>query len=123
MALKHPRIQLARDETSQPPRGFQYARDRLGDSAQRRLRTGRAAQLVLLVGRWCNGALLAESAGSAARPDPTHSTAAEHADLAQRYPRLVEMAPHLSLCNFAPAFAFGLEALIRLVMAEASSLG
>jgi hypothetical protein len=82
----------------------------------------RAANFVLLVGCWCNGALLAEIAGSVARPDPTTATAPQQPDLAQRYPNLVEMAPHLSLCNFAPAFDFGLEALIRLLLAEARDL-
>lgn len=83
----------------------------------------RAAKLVLLVGCWCNGALLAEIAGSMARADPSEPTAPQQADLAERFPNLVEMAPYLSLCNFAPAFEFGLEALIRLVQAEAENLG
>src|SRR3954462_1301899 len=78
----------------------------------------RAAQFVLLVGCWCNGALLAEIAGSDARPDPTQPTASEQRDLAERYPNLLEMAPYLSLCNFAPAFDFGIEALIRLIESE-----
>jgi hypothetical protein len=72
-----------------------------------------AARLVLLIGCWCNGALLAEIAGSDARPDPTPS-AAQLAEMAARYPNLVEMAPHLSLCEFLPSFMFGLEGLIRL---------
>jgi len=34
---------------------------------------------------------------------------------AARYPALVEMAPYLSSCEFAPAFAFGIDNLVRLV--------
>ncbi len=74
-----------------------------------------AARLVLLIGCWCNGALLAEIAGSEARSDPTPPTAPQMAEMALRYPNLVEMAPHLSLCDFEPAFTFGIEALIQLV--------
>lgn len=74
--------------------------------------TGR---LVLLIGCWCNGALLAEIAGSDARPDPTASNAEAMAQFATSYPNLVEVAPYLSLCDFSPAFEFGIENLIRLV--------
>jgi len=72
-------------------------------------------RLVLLVGCWCNGALLAEIAGTDARPDPTPPEAPSMAEFATRYPRLAESAPHLSLCSFGPAFEFGIESLIGLV--------
>src|SRR6478735_3213767 len=107
VALNHPRaFSLLATRPVNRPEGFAML-----ESASSTLRSAgfgpeRAAKLVLLVGCWCNGALLAEIAGSAARPDPTHPTADEQADLAQRYPNLVEMAPHLSLCEFAPAYAF-----------------
>lgn len=119
VALEHPRaFSLLATRPVNRPEGFGML-----ESASSTLRCAgfgpeRAAQLVLLVGCWCNGALLAEIAGSDARPDPTHATAPEQSDLAERYPNLVEMAPYLSLCNFAPAFTFGLEALIRLITAE-----
>jgi AcrR family transcriptional regulator len=122
VALKHPRaFSLLATRPVNRPEGFSML-----ESASSTLRSAgfgpeRAANLVLLVGCWCNGALLAEIAGSAARPDPTQPTAPAEQDLAQRYPNLVEMAPHLSLCDFAPAFAFGIEALIRLVAIEAEA--
>ena len=37
------------------------------------------------------------------------------AEMAARYPALVALAPYLSLCEFAPAFTFGIENLVRLV--------
>ena len=123
IALKHPRaFSLLATRPVNRPEGF-----RMLESASSTLRSAgfgpeRAAQLVLLVGCWCNGALLAEIAGSDARPDPTPATAPEQQDLAERYPNLVEMAPYLSLCDFAPAFAFGLDALIRLVESERAEL-
>jgi len=116
VALRHPRaFSLLATRPVNRPEGFSML-----ESASSTLRSAgfgpeRAAQFVLLVGCWCNGALLAEIAGSEARPDPTHATAPQQADLAERYPNLVEMAPYLALCDFAPAFAFGLEALIRLL--------
>jgi AcrR family transcriptional regulator len=119
VALKHPRaFSLLATRPVNRPEGFSML-----ESASSTLRSAgfgpeRAAQLVLLVGCWCNGALLAEIAGSEARPDPTPPTAPQQAELAERYPNLVEMAPYLSLCDFAPAFAFGLEALIRLIETE-----
>ncbi len=119
VALAHPRaFSLLATRPVNRPEGFSML-----ESASSTLRSAgfgpeRAAQLVLLVGCWCNGALLAEIAGSDARPDPSEPRAPEQPDLAERYPNLVEMAPHLSLCDFAPAFAFGVEALIRLVTAE-----
>jgi len=118
VALEHPRaFSLLATRPVNRPEGF-----RMLESASSTLRSAgfgaeRAAQFVLLVGCWCNGALLAEIAGSDARPDPTQPTAPQQPALAERYPHLVEMAPYLSLCNFAPTFAFGLEALIRLVAA------
>ncbi|HEY0466205.1 MAG TPA: TetR/AcrR family transcriptional regulator C-terminal domain-containing protein [Polyangiaceae bacterium] len=123
VALKHPRaFSLLATRPVNRPEGF-----RMLETASATLRSAgfepaRAAQLVLLVGCWCNGALLAEIAGSEARPEPTEATAPQQADLAERYPNLVEVAPHLSLCDFAPAFTFGLEALIRLVSAEQEDL-
>ncbi|HYP99880.1 MAG TPA: TetR/AcrR family transcriptional regulator C-terminal domain-containing protein [Polyangiaceae bacterium] len=122
IALAHPRaFALLATRPVNRPEGFAML-----ESASSTLRSAgfepeRAARFVLLVGCWCNGALLAEIAGTDARPDPTPPTAPQQADLAQRYPNLVEMAPHLSLCNFAPAFDFGLEALIRLVSASAAT--
>jgi AcrR family transcriptional regulator len=75
--------------------------------------TGR---LVLLFACWCNGALLAEIAGTAARPDASPVEATKLlAVAAQRFPAVVELAPYMSLANFGPAFDFGVEALIRLV--------
>jgi AcrR family transcriptional regulator len=123
VALQHPRaFNLLATRPVNRPAGFSML-----ESASATLRSAgfgpeRAAKLVLLVGCWCNGALLAEIAGSSARPDPTEATAPEQPDLAERYPNLVEMAPYLSLCDFAPAFAFGIEALIRLVEAEQAKL-
>lgn len=119
VALEHPRaFSLLATRPVNRPEGFGML-----ESASSTLRSAgfgpeRAAHFVLLVGCWCNGALLAEIAGSDARPDPTQATAPQQADLAERYPNLVEMAPYLSLCDFAPAFDFGLEALIRLLAAE-----
>jgi AcrR family transcriptional regulator len=124
VALKHPRaFSLLATRPVNRPEGFSML-----ESASATLRSAgfgpeRAARFVLLVGCWCNGALLAEIAGSDARPDPTQSTAEDQRNLAQRYPNLVEMAPHLSLCDFGPAFSFGIEALIRLVAGERSELG
>lgn len=124
VALAHPRaFSLLATRPVNRPEGFGML-----ESTSSMLRSAgfgpeRAAKLVLLVGCWCNGALLAEIAGSAARADPSEPTAPQQADLAERFPNLVEMAPYLSLCNFAPAFEFGLEALIRLVQAEAENLG
>ncbi|MEI9950260.1 MAG: TetR/AcrR family transcriptional regulator C-terminal domain-containing protein [Pseudomonadota bacterium] len=123
VALKHPRaFNLLATRPVNRPEGFSML-----ESASATLRSAgfgpkRAAQLVLLVGCWCNGALLAEIAGSDARPDPTPATAPQQRDLAERYPNLVEMAPHLSLGDFAPAFAFGVDALIRLIAAERAEL-
>jgi len=123
VALAHPRaFSLLATRPVNRPEGF-----RMLESASATLRSAgfgpeRAARLVLLVGCWCNGALLAEIAGSEARPDPTPPSAPQQAELAARYPNLVEMAPYLSLCDFAPAFAFGLEALIRLVASEQRDL-
>jgi AcrR family transcriptional regulator len=123
VALRHPRaFSLLATRPVNRPEGFSML-----ESASSTLRSAgfgpeRAAKFVLLVGCWCNGALLAEIAGSDARPDPTPPTAPEQRDLAERYPNLVEMAPHLSLCDFAPAFAFGIEALIRLVESERTEL-
>ena len=123
VALEHPRaFSLLATRPVNRPEGF-----RMLESASSTLRSAgfgpeRAAQLVLLVGCWCNGALLAEIAGSDARPDPTPPTAPEQQDLAERYPNLLEMAPYLSLCDFAPAFAVGLDALIRLVERERAEL-
>ena len=119
LALEHPRaFSLLATRPVNRPEGFSML-----ESASSTLRSAgfgpeRAARFVLLVGCWCNGALLAEIAGSEARPDPTQSSAPAPEDLAERYPNLVEMAPHLSLCDFAPAFAFGIEALIRLIELE-----
>lgn len=116
VALKHPRaFSLLATRPVNRPEGFSML-----ESASATLRGAGfepepAAQFVLLVGCWCNGALLAEIAGSDARPDPTPPIAPQLAELAARYPNLVEMAPHLSLCDFAPAFAFGIEALIELI--------
>jgi AcrR family transcriptional regulator len=124
VALAHPRaFSLLATRPVNRPEGYAML-----ESASSTLRSAgfgpeHAAKLVLLVGCWCNGALLAEIAGSEARPDPTHARAPEQSDLAARYPNLVEMAPHLSLCDFAPAFHFGLEALIRLVVSELRDLG
>jgi AcrR family transcriptional regulator len=123
VALAHPRaFSLLATRPVNRPEGF-----RMLESASSTLRSAgfgpeRAANLVLLVGCWCNGALLAEIAGSEARPDPTPPTAPEQRDLAERYPNLAEMAPHLSLCDFAPSFAFGVDALIRLVESERAEL-
>lgn len=123
IALAHPRaFSLLATRPVNRPEGFNML-----ESASSTLRAAgfgpeRAAKWVLLIGCWCNGALLAEIAGTDARPDPTAPTAAQRTDFAERYPNLLEMAPHLSLCNFAPAFEFGLEALIRLVAAEAEEL-
>ncbi|HMJ57206.1 MAG TPA: TetR/AcrR family transcriptional regulator [Polyangiaceae bacterium] len=72
-------------------------------------------RLVLLVGCWCNGALLAEIAGTDAGPDPTPPRAPSMPEIAMRYPRLAASAPHLSLCDFGPAFEFGIESLIKLI--------
>jgi AcrR family transcriptional regulator len=116
VALKHPRaFQLLATRPVNGPGGFKML-----DTAAATLRSAgfgpeSAGRLVLLIGCWCNGALLAEIAGSASRPDPTPSNAEAMADLAARYPHLVEMAPYLSLCEFAPSFTFGIESLIRLV--------
>ena len=124
VALAHPRaFSLLATRPVNRPEGF-----RMLESASSTLRSAgfgpeHAAKLVLLVGCWCNGALLAEIAGSEARADPTAATAPQQAEFAERYPNLLEMAAHLSLCNFAPAFDFGLEALIRLVTDEAERLG
>lgn len=123
VALAHPRaFSLLATRPVNRPEGF-----RMLESASATLRSAgfgpeHAAKLVLLVGCWCNGALLAEIAGSETRPDPTTPTAPQQAELAERYPNLVEMAPHLSLCNFASAFEFGLEALIHLVTERARTL-
>jgi len=123
VALAHPRaFSLLATRPVNRPEGFGML-----ESVSSTLRSAGfgpelAAKWVLLVGCWCNGALLAEIAGSDARPDPSPPTAPQQSDLAKRYPNLVEMAPHLSLCNFAPAFDFGLEALIRLMLAEAHDL-
>lgn len=123
VALAHPRaFSLLATRPVNRPEGF-----RMLETASSTLRSAgfgpkRAAEFVLLVGCWCNGALLAEIAGSEARPDPTAPTAPQQADLAERYPHLVEMAPYLSLCDFAPAFTFGLEALIRLIESEQRDL-
>jgi AcrR family transcriptional regulator len=123
VALKHPRaFSLLATRPVNRPEGFSML-----ESASSTLRSAgfgpeHAAKLVLLVGCWCNGALLAEIAGSEARPHPTQASAPEQSELAARYPNLVEMAPHLSLCDFGPAFEFGLERLIRLITEEAEDL-
>jgi AcrR family transcriptional regulator len=123
IALKHPRaFSLLATRPVNRPEGFSML-----ESASSTLRSAgfgpeRAGKLVLLVGCWCNGALLAEIAGSDARSDPTPPSAPEQRDLVERYPNLAEMAPYLALCDFAPAFAFGIEALIRLVEAEQAEL-
>lgn len=116
VALEHPRaFPLLATRPVNGPGGFKML-----DTASATLRSAGfapepAARLVLLIGCWCNGALLAEIAGSDARPDPTASNAHAMAEMAARYPYLVEMAPYLSLCDFGPAFTFGIENLIRLV--------
>ena len=118
VALKHPRaFPLLATRPVNRPGGFGML-----ESVSATLRSAgfdpeTAGRLVLLIGCWCNGALLAEIAGSDARPDPTSPTAPEVSDLALRYPNLLEMAPYLSLCDFAPTFQFGIEALIQLVAA------
>ena len=115
-ALKHPRaFPLLATRPVNRPGGFGML-----ESVSAALRSAgfdpeTAGRLVLLLGCWCNGALLAEIAGSDARPDPTSPTAPAISDMAARYPNLVEMAPYLSLCDFSPAFSFGIEALIQLV--------
>jgi hypothetical protein len=55
-------------------------------------------------------------AGSSARPDQTEVTAHERRNLAELCPNLGEMAPDLSLCDYAPAFSSGIEALICLLV-------
>lgn len=116
VALKHPRaFALLATRPVNGPGGFKML-----DTAAATLRSAGfspelAGRLVLLIGCWCNGALLAEIAGTDARPDPTPSSAQAMAEMKARYPALVEMAPYLSLCEFAPAFSFGIENLIRLV--------
>ena len=116
VALEHPRaFPLLATRPVNGPGGFKML-----ETASATLRSAGfapepAARLVLLIGCWCNGALLAEIAGSDARPDPTTSNAQAIADMAVRYPNLVEMAPYLSLCDFGPSFTFGIENLIRLV--------
>ena len=123
VALAHPRaFSLLATRPVNRPEGFGML-----ESISSTLRSAgfgpeRAAKLVLLVGCWCNGALLAEIAGSDARPDPSAPTAPQQTELAERYPNLLEMAPYLSLCHFAPAFDFGLEALIRFILTEADEL-
>jgi len=123
VALEHPRaFSLLATRPVNRPEGFSML-----EGASATLRSAgfgpeRAGRLVLLVGCWCNGALLAEIAGSDARSDPTPPTAPEQRELAERYPNLVEMAPFLSLCDFAPAFAFGIDALIRLLETERAEL-
>jgi len=116
VALKHPRaFPLLATRPVNGPGGFKML-----DTAAATLRSAGfdpepAGRLVLLIGCWCNGALLAEIAGTDARPDPTPPSAQAMAEMAARYPALVEMAPYLSVCEFAPAFTFGIEGLIRLV--------
>jgi AcrR family transcriptional regulator len=116
VALKHPRaFPLLATRPVNGPGGFKML-----DTAAATLRSAgfapeHAGRLVLLVGCWCNGALLAEIAGTDSRPDPTPSSAQAMAEMAARYPDLVELAPYLSLCEFAPAFTFGIENLVRLV--------
>jgi len=126
VALAHPRaFPLLATRPVNAPGGFQML-----DTAAATLRSAGfgpelAGRLVLLIGCWCSGAILAEIAGSDARPDPTPSNAQAMAEMATRYPDLVAMAPFLSLCEFAPAFTFGIEQLIRLVellQADAASL-
>jgi len=116
VALQHPRaFPLLATRPVNGAGGFKML-----DSAAATLRSAgftpeTAGRLVLLIGCWCNGALLAEISGTESRPDPTPSNAQAMAEMAARYPHLVEMAPYLSVCEFAPAFAFGVENLIRLV--------
>ena len=116
VALKHPRaFPLLATRPVNRPGGFGML-----ESVSATLRSAgfdveTAGRLVLLLGCWCNGALLAEIAGSDARPDPTAPRAPAISDMAVHYPNLTEMAPYLSLCDFAPAFQFGIEALIQLV--------
>lgn len=116
VALEHPRaFPLLATRPVNRPGSFAML-----ESAAATLRSAgfgpeQAGRLVLLVGCWCNGALLAEIAGSEARPDPTPSTAQDMLEMARLYPNLVEMAPYLSLCEFAPTYTFGVEALIRLI--------
>ena len=118
-ALRHPRaFSLLATRPVNRPEGFQMLETASSTLRSAGFEPERAARLVLLVGCWCNGALLAEIAGSEARPDPTPPTAPEIRDLAERFPNLIALAPHLSLLDFAPAFEFGIEALIRLVAAE-----
>jgi len=122
-ALRHPRaFSLLATRPVNRPEGFQMLETASSTLRSAGLDPERAAKFVLLVGCWCNGALLAEIAGSKSRPDPTPPTAPEMRDLALRFPNLVELAPHLSLLDFAPAFEFGIEALIRLVAAEQSEV-
>jgi AcrR family transcriptional regulator len=115
VALAHPRaFPLLATRPVNGPGGFKML-----DTASATLRSAGfapepAARLVLLIGCWCNGALLAEIAGSDARPDPTPPNAQAMAEMAAAYPHLIETAPYLSLCEFLPAFTFGIENLIRL---------
>ncbi|MET0791386.1 MAG: TetR/AcrR family transcriptional regulator C-terminal domain-containing protein [Polyangiaceae bacterium] len=116
VALKHPRaFPLLATRPINRPGGFGMLESISATLRSAGFRAETAGRLVLLIGCWCNGALLAEIAGSEARPDPTPPSAPELSDLALRYPNLVEMAPYLSLCDFAPAFTFGIEALVQLV--------
>ncbi len=119
VALKHPRaFPLLATRPVNRPGGFGMLETVSATLRSAGFEPETAGRLVLLIGCWCNGALLAEIAGSDARPDPTASTATELTDMAVRYPNLVEMAPYLSLCDFQPAFEFGVESLVRLVEIE-----
>jgi AcrR family transcriptional regulator len=72
-----------------------------------------SGKLVLLLGCYCNGALLAEIAGTPARLAPTPlPTAGVIAELAKRYPHLAEVAPHASLAAFGPHFTYGVESIV-----------
>lgn len=116
IALAHPRaFPLLATRPVNRPGGFGMLETACATLRSAGFEAEAAARLVLLIGCWCNGALLAEIAGSEARSDPTPPTAPQMAEMALRYPNLVEMAPHLSLCDFEPAFTFGIEALIQLV--------
>lgn len=116
VALDHPRaFPLLATRPVNGPGGFKMLETASATVRSAGFAPEVAGHLVLLIGCWCNGALLAEIAGSSARPDPTASSAPAMAEMAARYPHLVEMAPYLSLCEFSPAFTFGIESLIRLV--------
>ncbi|NOU32703.1 MAG: TetR/AcrR family transcriptional regulator [Polyangiaceae bacterium] len=116
VALKHPRaFPLLATRPVNRPAGFGMLESVSATLRSAGFEPETAGRLVLLIGCWCNGALLAEIAGSEQRPEPTASTAPALAEMALRYPNLVEMAPYLSLCDFQPAFEFGIASLIQLV--------